>query len=165
MIDVVLLLLCHMLWIVGREGWLLDVTMKFVMLLGDLACLAYKGVIREPVVPDGDADGPGLIADLCVHRVWQPQGEALFDMRVVDTDVLSYISRSVVDVFFNAEDEKRESIDWLLRFAMLLFCLLSSLWMVPWVKGCFIFCRVALIWVFTDIQITNISATKFLIPI
>ena len=54
--------------------------------LGDLACLAYKDVIREPVVHDGDADGPGLIADLGVRGVWQPQGEALFDVRVVDTD-------------------------------------------------------------------------------
>ena len=40
--------------------------------LGDLACLAYKDVIREPVVRDGDADGPGLIADLGVCGVWQP---------------------------------------------------------------------------------------------
>ena len=30
--DVVLLLLCHMLWIVGGEGWLLNITMKFMML-------------------------------------------------------------------------------------------------------------------------------------
>ena len=30
--DVVLLLLCHMLWIAGGEGWLLDITMKLVML-------------------------------------------------------------------------------------------------------------------------------------
>ena len=42
--------------------------------LGDLACLAYKNVVREPIVCDSDADGPGLIADLGVRGVWQPQG-------------------------------------------------------------------------------------------
>ena len=58
--------------------------------LGDLASLAYKDVIREPVVRDGDADSPGLIADLGVRGVWQPQGEALFDVHVVDTDAHSF---------------------------------------------------------------------------
>ena len=72
-----------------------------------LACLAYKDVIGEPVVRDGDADGPGLIADLGVRGMWQPQGEALFDVRVVDTDAQSYISRSVADVLVNAEEEEK----------------------------------------------------------
>ena len=75
--------------------------------LGDLACLAYKDVIREPVVRDGDADVPGLIADLGVRGVWQPQVEALFDVRVVDTDAQSFISRSVADVLVSAEEEKK----------------------------------------------------------
>ena len=101
--------------------------------LGVLACLAYKDVIREPVVRDGDADSPGLIADLGVRGVWQPQGEALFDVCVVDTDAQSYISRSVADVLVSAEEEKK-SIDWLLRLAMLLFRLLSPQLMVPWVE-------------------------------
>ena len=96
--------------------------------LGDLACLACKDVIREPIVRDSDADGPGLIADLGVHGMWQPQGEALFDEWVVDTDAQSYISRSVADVL---KRRKSKIINWLLRLAMLPFCLLSSLWMVP----------------------------------
>ena len=33
-------------------------------------------VIQEPVVCDSDANGPGLIVDLGVRGVWQPQGEA-----------------------------------------------------------------------------------------
>ena len=37
----------------------------------------------------------------------QPQGEALFNVGVVDTDAQSYISRSVVDVFAGAEEEKK----------------------------------------------------------
>ena len=72
-----------------------------------LACLVYKDVIREPVVCDSDANGPGLIADLGVRGVWQPQGEALFDVCVVDTDAQSYISCSVADVLVSAEEEKK----------------------------------------------------------
>ena len=102
--------------------------------LGDLACLAYKDVIQEPVVCDSDANGPGLIADFGVRGVWQPQGEAFFDVRIVDTDAQFYIPRSIVDVLVGAEEEKGESIDWLLRLAMLPFHLLLSQWMMPWVK-------------------------------
>ena len=54
-----------------------------------------------------DADDPGLIADLGVRGVWQPQSEALFDVCVVDTDAQSYISRSVADVLVGAEEEKK----------------------------------------------------------
>ena len=39
---------------------------------------------------------------------WQPQGEALFNVRVVDTDAKSYVSRSVADVLVNAEEEKKQ---------------------------------------------------------
>ena len=39
--------------------------------------------------------------------VWQPQGEALFDVRVIDTDAQSYISHSVAVVLVGAEEEKK----------------------------------------------------------
>ena len=66
--GVVLLLLCCMLWIVRREGWLQCIRRhnEICDSLGELACLAYKDVIREPIVCDSDADGPCLIADLGV---------------------------------------------------------------------------------------------------
>ena len=56
--------------------------------LGDLASIASKDVIREPVVQEADnARGiPALIADLVVRGILQPQTEALFDIRVLDTD-------------------------------------------------------------------------------
>ena len=38
-----------------------------------------------------------------------PQGEALFDVRVVDTDAQSYISHSVADVLVSAEEEKKRN--------------------------------------------------------
>ena len=38
---------------------------------------------------DDDKCG-ALITDLVVHGIWQPPFEAIFDIRVVDTDELSY---------------------------------------------------------------------------
>ena len=86
--------------------------------LGDLASLAYRDVIREPVVRDGDADGPGLIADLGVRGVWQPQGEALFDTTLMP----NLMSLVLLQMFWLVQKRRRsESIDWLLRLAMLPF--------------------------------------------
>ena len=52
----------------------------------------YKEVIREPIVQEAnDACGiPSLVADLSIRGIWQPQTVALFDIRVIDTDALSY---------------------------------------------------------------------------
>ena len=75
--------------------------------LGDLAALGYREVVCEPIVCDGDNDSPALIADLGVRGVWIPQGEALFDVRVVDTDAASYVNRSVSTVLASAEEEKK----------------------------------------------------------
>ena len=58
--------------------------------LEDLACLAYRNVIWDPVVCDRDADGPALITDL---GVWGVCSEALIDMHV--------FTGSVTDVLFN----------------------------------------------------------------
>ena len=67
--------------------------------------MAYKDVVREPIVREAnDSLGmPALIADLGVRGVWQPQTEALFDIRVVDTDAQSYTERSVEVVLSSAE--------------------------------------------------------------
>ena len=56
---------------------------------------------------DGSDSADALIADLCVRGVWEPQTEALFDIRVVDTDALSYCARSPKDVLGTAEGEKK----------------------------------------------------------
>uniref|UniRef100_A0A1X7UZP3 Uncharacterized protein n=1 Tax=Amphimedon queenslandica TaxID=400682 RepID=A0A1X7UZP3_AMPQE len=53
------------------------------------------------------ADSPALIADLAVRGAWTPQTEALFDIRVVDTDAQSYLSKSPPDVLVQAEREKK----------------------------------------------------------
>ena len=63
--------------------------------------------MREPIVRDGDMCTDGLAADLAVRGLWQPQTEALIDVRVVDTDARSYCGRSVDQVIKSAEAEKK----------------------------------------------------------
>ena len=74
---------------------------------GDLASLVWSPVTREPVVRDGSTGADILIADLCVQGVWEPQTEALFDIRVVDTDARSYRTRPPRDVLSTAKGEKK----------------------------------------------------------
>ena len=57
--------------------------------VSDLAALQWGQVKREPVVSKDGDDGT-LVADLGVCGVWSPQSEALFDIRVTDTDTQSY---------------------------------------------------------------------------
>ena len=47
---------------------------------GDLASLVWLVVVKEPIVHDGSVGADTLIADLCVHWVWESQTEALFDI-------------------------------------------------------------------------------------
>ena len=63
---------------------------------GQLAALAFPHVTKEPVVRHGSGDEDGLICDLVVRGVWNPQTEALFDVRVVNTDAQSYVTCPVV---------------------------------------------------------------------
>ena len=44
---------------------------------------------------------------MCVRGVWEAQTEALFDIRVIDTDARSYCTRSPKDVLGTAEGEKK----------------------------------------------------------
>ena len=59
----------------------------------------------EPVVRDADeARGiSALVADLGMRGAWQPQTEALFEVRVIDTDAQSYGQRAVSSVLATAE--------------------------------------------------------------
>ena len=48
---------------------------------GDLSSLVWSQVKREPIVCESsDGARSTLVADLCVHGVWQPQCEAIFDI-------------------------------------------------------------------------------------
>ena len=74
---------------------------------GDLASLVWGRVCREPVVSESKADSPALIADLAVRGAWTHRTEALFDIRVVNTNAQSYLSKSSIDVLAMAEKEKK----------------------------------------------------------
>jgi hypothetical protein len=76
--------------------------------IGDLSALAWSQVKREPIVREASSNSPALIADLSVRGVWLPQSEALFDIRIVDTDAQSYVNRSPSDVLASAEKEKKD---------------------------------------------------------
>ena len=96
--------------------------------IGDLAALAWGSVKREPVVKDISHDDSGevLIADLCVWGVWLPQAEALFNVRVIDTDAQSYLCQPSTFVLLTAEIEKKRkyldvSLAWRAHFTSLCF--------------------------------------------
>ena len=79
--------------------------------MGDLAALGYREVVRKPLVSGVDDSSPALIANLGVRKVWTPQAEALFDVRVTDTDASSYINRFVAAVLASSEEEKKRKYD------------------------------------------------------
>ena len=54
-----------------------------------------------------DSTSETLIADLRVRGVWELQVDAIFDVRVVDTDAPSYCSHSPHAVLWSAEVEKK----------------------------------------------------------
>ena len=49
-----------------------------------------------------------MVADLAIRGLWQPQTEALLDVRVVDTDAKSYYHCPVDQVIRSAEKEKKD---------------------------------------------------------
>ena len=77
---------------------------------GDLASIAWNHVVKESVVREANnaSHSPALVADLSVRGVWIPQSEALFDVRIVDTDARTYRDRSPMDVLSAAEGEKKK---------------------------------------------------------
>ena len=77
--------------------------------LGDLASLIWSNVKREPIVREADnkVGTTALVADIAIRGVWMPQAEALFDVRVINTDAQSYSNRTTRDVLQSAEKEKK----------------------------------------------------------
>ena len=61
-------------------------------------------VVREADVKNADG---GLRLDLGIRGVWQPQVEALFDVKVVDTDAPSHRIRSPEAILESGAKEKK----------------------------------------------------------
>ena len=61
--------------------------------------------MQEPIVREVNLEEhiPGLRADLGVWGVWLTQSEALFSIRVIDTDAQLYRNHSPKDVLRTAE--------------------------------------------------------------
>ena len=59
---------------------------------GDLASCAWGLVLKEPVVREANIPTKSP-ANLSFRGAWIPQSEALFDIRIVDTDARSYCDR------------------------------------------------------------------------
>jgi len=98
-----------------------------------LASLVWKQVQKEPVVCESSFDDPSsetLIADLRVRGVWEPQVDTIFDVRIVDTDALSYSSHTPQAVIQSAEVEKKESTPLLVRLVLLVLHHFVLVWMV-----------------------------------
>ena len=77
--------------------------------VGDLASLVWKDAQREPFIREYNPqdETPALIADLFCRGVYVRQGGASFDIRVSDTDAISYQNRSPMSVLHSAEVEKK----------------------------------------------------------
>jgi hypothetical protein len=88
---------------------------------GDMAGLVWRNIRREPMVREAnDAEGiPALVADLGVRGAWHNQAEALFDIRVIDTDAQSYLSRSIPSLLASAETQKKLNITELVSYVTL----------------------------------------------
>ena len=56
--------------------------------LGDMAAQVWSQVVREPIVKEAESKADGLRADLGIGG---PQVEALFDIKVIDTDAPSHL--------------------------------------------------------------------------
>ena len=77
-----------------------------------MAAQVWSQVVHEPIVKlkeaDSKADGPGLKADLGIRGVWTPQVEALFDIKVIDTDALSHLHRTPESILDSARGSRKE---------------------------------------------------------
>ena len=78
--------------------------------LGDIASMAFKEVVREPIVKEANIalNSPALVANLGVRGIWKTQTEALFDISVIDT-MLDHMSQEVLNLYLNRQRGRRRS--------------------------------------------------------
>ena len=76
-----------------------------------MASLVWGQVQREPVICEETADdscNETLVGDLRIRGIWQPQADAVFDVRVVDMDAPSYRLRLPETVLCSAEVQEKK---------------------------------------------------------
>ena len=79
-----------------------------------------------------------------MRGVWQPQTEALFDIRVTDTDAQSYAHRTV-NAVLTAAEKKRKYMHRLYRHATHHFLPLCCRWMGSWHGRLGLWCSASLL--------------------
>ena len=74
--------------------------------LEDLMAMGFSSVMKEPIIRDGDWNGerPGLVADLAVRGLWQPQTNLMF---VSLTLMQSIIAAALYNRSFDLQKMKR----------------------------------------------------------
>jgi hypothetical protein len=77
--------------------------------LGDMMETTWGCCIREPIIKEQNpmTNQISLKGDLACRGVWEPQVEALFDIRIVDADAPSYSSMTLQSVLRKSEKEKK----------------------------------------------------------
>ena len=111
-----------------KGGLIIQCHYKICDAIGDLAALVWGRVLSEPVVKNSLEDSDVLITDLGVRGVWQSLSMALFVIRIVDTEALSYLSRSPAAVLASVEAEKKRK-----------YCATSSDCCATFMPSCFSF--------------------------
>ena len=76
--------------------------------LCDISAFVWPQVKKEVVVKESNESGlGGLIADFSVRGVWEPQVEALFDVRVINADAPSFCDCSIEALLKDHEHQKK----------------------------------------------------------
>jgi hypothetical protein len=81
--------------------------------VGDLSALFWKNVTKELIVREAQTstvEVPALIADLGVRGAWEAQRMALLDIRVTDTDALSYATQPVRSILAKQKPQRRRNM-------------------------------------------------------
>ena len=78
-------------------------------LLHDLMSIVWSQTVKEPIVREATVSPPAtaLVGDIRARGVWNPQSMAIFDIRVIDSDAPSYLSKSPDAVLRTAERDKK----------------------------------------------------------
>lgn len=77
-------------------------------LLYDLSAIVWNQTVKEPVIREATSDQVSLIGDISARGVWQPQATAVFDIRVIDSDAPSYLSKPVESANNSREREEAQ---------------------------------------------------------
>ncbi|CAB0014003.1 unnamed protein product [Nesidiocoris tenuis] len=80
-------------------------------IIAGLARQVYRGVMVEPIMREGSATEPGLLADIRIHGVWDRERASFYDVRVINADAASYSTRDWISTANEAAKAKHRKYD------------------------------------------------------